>query len=412
MHTVPFSNELLTEIIEKYQTPLQLYDEKAIKENAIHFLEKFSILPNFKQYFAVKALPNPHILKLLTDLGMGLDCSSICELKLAELIGCKKNIMFTSNYTSVEDLKIALDMNVIINLDDITLIEPLYNINNKMPDTLFFRINPGIGKTDSETKSNILAGPDAKFGLDENNIIKAYTKAFKLGVKEFGIHVMTGSNVLNIEYWEELVDKIFLIINQLKENNIKINHINLGGGIGINYYTGEKINVELLANNINNKIIENYTKYNLTVPSIAMENGRFITGPYGYLIAKCNVVKKLYGKTYYGLDACMSNLMRPGMYGSYHHISILNKNENEEIANVVGTLCENNDWFAKDRLLPKAEIDDYFVIHDTGAHSHSMGFQYNGKLRAPEILINNANDKYTIIRRRETFDDYISSVIL
>jgi diaminopimelate decarboxylase len=409
MHNIPFSNELLTEIIEKYQTPLQLYDEKAIKQNAIDFLDKFSILPNFKQYFAVKALPNPHILKLLTNLGMGLDCSSICELKLAELIGCKKNIMFTSNYTSIEDLKIALDMNVIINLDDISLIKPLYNINNKMPEILFFRINPGIGKTDSETKSNILAGPDAKFGLDENNIIKAYTKAFKLGVKEFGIHVMTGSNVLNIEYWKELVDKIFLIINQLKENNIVINYVNLGGGIGINYYTGEQINIELLANNINNKIIENCIKYNLTIPSIAMENGRFITGPYGYLIAKCNVVKKLYGKTYYGLDACMSNLMRPGMYGSYHHISILNKNENKEIANVVGTLCENNDWFAKDRLLPKAEIGDYFVIHDTGAHSHSMGFQYNGKLRAPEILINN-DGEYKIIRRRETFNDYISSV--
>ncbi len=411
---LPFNTDLIDKLVKIYKTPLQIYDVGSMKSNATNFINTFtSYLPGFKQFFAVKALPNPHILKILCDLGMGLDCSSETELLLAKKIGIEGDrIMFTSNFTSVNDLQLAMDMGVIINLDDISLVNDLYKIYSALPSKLFFRFNPGIGRTDSETKSNVLGGPDAKFGMEEEAIISAIKMCSSLGTQEFGIHVMTGSNVTNIDYWSELIDKIFELLNKIKVEGININFINLGGGIGIDYKTGVPIDIDSLGKLIAEKVISNSAKYNLIVPSIFMENGRYITGPYGYLLAKCNVVKELYGKTFYGLDACMSNLMRPGMYNSYHHISIHKKNTNMFLkkANVVGTLCENNDWFAKDRLLPVAEKDDIFIIWDTGAHSHSMGFQYNGKLRAPEIIINE-NQNFKPIRRRETYEDYTSTII-
>lgn len=408
----PFNNFLIERLIKLYGTPLQIYDINSMKENANKFLEIFSRnLPGFKQFFAVKALPNPYILKILTDLGMDLDCSSETELLLAQKIGISGDrVMFTSNFTSDKDLQLALDMGVIINLDDSSLINNLYSIYNKMPEKLFFRYNPGIGKTNSETVSNVLGGPDAKFGMNSDSIIEGIKQSSLLGTKEFGIHVMTGSNVTDINYWSELIDKIFELLDLIKKSGFNINYVNLGGGIGIDYKTGIPIDLKSLAKNISERVIFNTTNYNLITPIIYMENGRFITGPYGYLLAKCNVVKKLYDKTFYGLDACMSNLMRPGMYNSYHHISVFLKNNSTlKPANVVGTLCENNDWFAKDRLLPVAEAGDIFIIWDTGAHAHSMGFQYNGKLRAPEIAI--YDHTFLPIRRRETFDDYISTVI-
>lgn len=409
---LPFDSSTINNLVSSYGTPLQLYDGYNMEQNAINFMETFKkYVPGFKQFFAVKALPNPNILKLLINTGMGLDCSSLSELKLAEMIGVSgSDIMFTSNFTSDSELKQALEKDVIINLDDYSLIDNLYKIDNRLPQKLFFRFNPGIGRTDSETQSNILGGPDAKFGMDGKSIIMSCKKAQQLGTKEFGIHMMTGSNVTNIEYWEELIDKLYELLIKLKQLDVIVSYVNLGGGIGIDYQTGNQVDINILAQKIGKKIIENSNEYNLTVPQVYMENGRFITGPYGYLIAKCNNVKKLYGKTFYGLDACMSNLMRPGMYSSYHHITVLGKENNElEPANVVGTLCENNDWFAKERLLPEANPNDLFVIWDTGAHSHSMGFQYNGKLRAPEVLINQNNIR--LIRRRETFDDYISTIV-
>jgi diaminopimelate decarboxylase len=411
----PFDLALLSKIVRLYETPLQLYDGYNMKLNAENFISIFKkYIPGFKQFFAVKALPNPNILKLLVDMGMGLDCSSFSELKLAQMIGVPgDSIMFTSNYTSTSDLKYALEQNVIINLDDISLITDLYYINNKLPSKLFLRFNPGIGRTDSETKSNVLGGPDAKFGMDTESIIQSCILSKSLGVQEFGIHMMTGSNVTNLDYWEELIDKLFELLDKLNQLNISVQYINLGGGIGIDYKTGIPLDIESLAIKIGNKITENCQKYQLVISQIYMENGRFITGPYGYLITKCNCVKQLYGKTFYGLDACMSNLMRPGMYNSYHHITVIGKDsvreDEKHEANVVGTLCENNDWFAKDRKLPLSKPGDYFVIWDTGAHSHSMGFQYNGKLRASEVLIN--NDTFKLIRRRESFDDYINTVI-
>jgi len=300
-----------------------------------------------------------------------------------------------------------MDMGVIINLDDYSLIDKLYKINNNFPKKLFFRLNPGIGKTNGESESNILGGPNAKFGISPENIMKCYEKSKKYGCEEFGIHMMTGSCVMDNSYWKESIKILIETINSIQDKlDIKINYINIGGGIGIPYKPEDsKVDLE----NLVNTVYETFTENNFVVPNLYMENGRYITGPYGWLISKCSCKKISFDKIFYGLDACMSNLMRPGMYNSYHHISILDKDKNLKVSNVVGTLCENNDWFAKDRLIPNCDEGDIFIIHDTGAHSHSMGFQYNGKLRAPEILID-IEKKDKLIRRRETFDDYISTV--
>ena len=255
----------------------------------------------------------------------------------------------------------------------------------------------------------MLGGPDAKFGISPNNIVKCYQLSKDLGCEEFGIHMMTGSCVMNNNYW---IESINILINNIKkiekEVKIKIKFINIGGGIGIPYKPEEKeIDIQLLVNTIYDTLKKN----DFTIPELYMENGRYITGPHGYLVSKCNCVKESFNQIYYGLDACMSNLMRPGMYNSYHHINILNRNndKNKKICNVVGTLCENNDWFAKNRLLTICDINDIFIIHDTGAHSHSMGFQYNGKLRAPEVLFTK-NNELKLIRRREKFEDYIGTI--
>lgn len=406
----------LRSLIDTFQTPLQIYDGTLIVENQNNFIKKMtSNFPNFKQYFAVKALPNPYILKLLISNGSFLDCSSRVELEIAKKLGMRGNqIMFTSNYTSKEDLIFAKELNAIINLDDISLIDDLASLG-KMPEILSFRLNPGYGKTDSETVSNILGGVEAKFGIPPYQIVEAFKKAKDLGVKRFGLHIMTGSNVLNLDYWDHQIKVLFQNVKNIKDSlDIDLTFINIGGGIGIPYKEDQvKININEFSNKIRECVTREIKYYNISEPDLYMENGRFITGPYGWLISKCNVIKNSYAK-YCGLDACMSNLMRPGMYGAYHHISILGKEDNniKEKINIVGTLCENNDWFAKDRELPVAQVGDIFLIHDTGAHSHSMGFQYNGKLRCPEIIIFNGTTKgMNYIRRRETIDDYLSTIV-
>jgi diaminopimelate decarboxylase len=403
-------------LAKTFETPLQIYDGSLIIENQKIFINTMTNnFPNFRQYFAVKALPNPHILKLLIQNGSYLDCSSRVELEIAKRLGLRGDkIMFTSNYTSKEDLIFAKELGAIINLDDISIIDDLAKLG-KMPELLCFRLNPGIGKTDSETVSNVLGGPDAKFGIPPFQIVEAFKKAKDLGVKKFGIHMMTGSNVLNLDYWDELIKILFQNINNIKKiTDISPSFINIGGGIGIPYKPDQpKIDIEAFSNQIRASITREIQLYNIPEPDLYMENGRFITGPYGWLISKCNVIKNTYAK-YCGLDASMSNLMRPGMYGAYHHISIVGKEKETvtEKVNVVGTLCENNDWFAKDRELPIAEVGDLFVIHDTGAHSHSMGFQYNGKLRCAEIVVfNGSSNGMYYIRRKETIDDYLSTII-
>ena len=397
-------------LCEKYDTPLQLYDEKMIRENVKELINTFSDNFFFKQFFAVKSLPNPVILKILLEEGCGLDCSSTSELYIAEKLGVSgENIMFTSNYTSKNDLKKALDINCIINLDDLSLVHDLHDVASQFPKLISFRLNPGIGKTQSETSSNILGGPGAKFGISPDNILEAYKYAKKYGAERFGIHMMTGSCILNNEYWKESITIMIDIIKKIeKELEIHFEFINIGGGLGIPYKPKEsKININQLVEIIYQTFVENkYLPQNLY-----MENGRYITGPYGWLVSKCHVIKESFGQTYYGLDSCMANLMRPGMYGAYHHISIPDKKNNEKhYANIVGTLCENNDWFAKNRLISKAEVGDIFVIHDTGAHSHSMGFQYNGKLRAPEVLYTCQNE-FTLIREREKIENLYKNCI-
>jgi diaminopimelate decarboxylase len=410
------SDNDIKQLTRIYGTPLQIYDGSMIIENQQNFMSLMkNNFPTFRQYFAAKALPNPHILKMLIENGSYLDCSSSVELEIANNLGLKGNqIMFTSNYTSKDDLKFAKKLNAIINLDDISLIDDLASLGD-MPELLCFRLNPGIGKTDSETVSNILGGPDAKFGIPTFQIVEAFKKAKELGVKKFGIHMMTGSNVLNLDYWDELIKILFQNINNIKNSlDIYPSFINIGGGIGIPYKPNDpKIDIEEFSKKIRASITREIQLYNIPEPDLYMENGRFITGPYGWLISKCNVIKNTYEK-YCGLDATMSNLMRPGMYGAYHHISIVGKDKDYKVekVNVVGTLCENNDWFAKNRELPIVEVGDLFVIHDTGAHSHSMGFQYNGKLRCGEVIIFNGNiDGMQYIRRKETIDDYLSTIV-
>jgi diaminopimelate decarboxylase len=418
---------------------LYVYSKSMIKSNVNNFMSEFKkYFPTFEQYFAVKALPNIHILKLLYDVGLGFDCSSISELEIINQlekiynIKCKK--IFSSNYTTFEDIAyyftdgVTEPSNSILNLDDIDGLNNMINFfdylklsNIKTHDKLFprllcFRLNPCVGMTSSGVESNILAGTGSKFGICTEQIISAYEVAKKYGIKEFGIHVMTGSCILDLEYFSLLVDTVYETINELFiKLDIRVKFINFGGGIGIPYRENvSPINLDLLVKNIYQGVNNNIAKYSLDwVPDVMMENGRYITGPFGWLITRCGSIKTGYNNgIFIGLRACMSNLMRVGMYGAYHHITIprLEAEENKQKTNVVGTLCENNDWFAKDRNLPKGiQIGDIIVIHDCGAHSHSMGFQYNAKLRCGEVLF--SDEGFQLIRRAETYDDYISCVV-
>ena len=342
----------------------------------------------------------------MLDLGMGLDCSSAAELKIAENLKVSGDkIIFTSNYTSREDLLLARKMNVQINLDDSSLVKDLKEVcdGNKLsfPEYLFFRVNPGIGKTNSETKSNVLGGPNAKFGIEPNKLKETISEAKSYGMKNYGIHVMTGSNVLDDSYFLELTETIVKII---KENELTPTQLNLGGGIGIPYTDEQKeINLGNVVDNIKKGLGDLEIR-------IIMENGRYLTGPSGFLFTKVQVIKEAFGKRYLGVNGCMSNLMRPGMYGAYHNIVNFSNPEDDLVEyQIVGNLCENNDWFGKNRMLPKTSIGDILVITDAGAHSHSMGFQYNGKLRSGEFLMD--ENGITKIRRKETLDDYLRTVV-
>jgi diaminopimelate decarboxylase len=410
-------NILLEKIAEEYGTPYQIYDENGIRNNIKNLLRSFkSKFPTFKQFFAVKATPNLNILKIMIDEGCGIDCSSYAELMFAKMLNIGGDlIMYTSNYTEKKDLKLALELNANINLDDVSILDDLIEINNnKSPEKICFRLNPGLGHSDSETISNVLGGENSKFGISKDDIIIGYKRAKEFGSKRFGLHMMTGSCVLDENYWNSTIEVMFEVVNELHKNNIVLEYINIGGGIGISYKPDDKqVCIESLSDTIYNKYNECIKKYNLNYnPSVYMENGRYITGNFGWLVSRCHVIKKTNGKIFYGLDASMANLMRPGMYGSYHDITIPkynNLNTPKIKANVVGTLCENNDWFAKERELPEAQKYDLFVIHNTGAHGHSMGFNYNSKFRAPEILFKE-NKEIKLIRKRETTDDLINLI--
>lgn len=424
--------ERLISLMNLSNGPIYVYDEVQIRNNAKLFMETFKkYMPKFKQYFAVKATPNKHIMDILCEEGMGFDCSSLSEITLVGQLNRPTEIIYSSNYTSVDDCEELLcsiyegiidcdhdeEIKIIINLDDIdcleNLIEASLNTKLPLPDTISFRLNPLMGTTNSETQSNILGGQDSKFGIPTNKIIEAYARAITVGFKKFGIHVMTGSCVLDVNYFKELVDVVFDVVNKIHSTlSIDFDFVDLGGGIGIPYKPEqEPINLDSLAKTISEQVQHNIKLYNLPFePTIAMENGRFITGPFGWLVTQCKSIKNGFNDVkFYGLNASMANLMRPGMYGAYHHIYVprLDEDENErnirEECNVVGSLCENNDWFAKNRSLPKnIKKNDVFVICDTGAHGFSMGFQYNGKTRSAEWLYNSEIDKFKIIRCKET----------
>jgi len=424
-HVVPVTLAQLEEIATTHGTPYQLYDEEGIRQNARHLITTFKQhFPSFQQHFAVKALPNPKILQILMEEGCGLDCSSTSELYIADKLNCPgDHVCFTSNFTSASDLLTAAKQGVLINLDDVSLVQTLYDVtadNVGFPELISFRLNPGEGRTDSTTKSNVLGGPDAKFGVAHFQIVDAYKKAIECGAKRFGIHMMTGSCVMSNTYWEESLGRMLDTVAALRQElNIEFEFINVGGGIGIPYKPKEvTVSIEDLAARMRAVWDAKLEEHGMPEPVLHMENGRYMTGPFGWLVARCQAIKRSYA-TYYGLDACMSNLMRPGMYGSYHHITVPARDgfvhgTNERIstfisdtveterAHIVGTLCENNDWFAKNRLTAKAQIGDLFVLHETGAHAHSMGFQYNGKLRAPELLLQTDGTTVELIRQRET----------
>ena len=408
---LPFNKKQIEEIIKKYPTPFHIYNEKGVRENARRFYKVFDWVPGFKNYFAVKALPNPYILKILKEEGMGVDCSSLSEIILSKKVGFTgEDIMFSSNDTAAKEFKEAKEVGVIINLDDITHIKTLEDIAG-IPEVICFRYNPGPLR---KSEGNVIIGnpEQAKFGMTKEQLLKSYEIMRSKGVKRFGLHTMVVSNELNIDALAETTDMLFdLVIEINQELGIKIEFINLGGGIGIPYKPEQKeVNLEELSKRIKAQYEEKIVGKNLDPLRIIMECGRMVTGPYGYLVTRVIHEKHIY-KEFIGVDACMANLMRPGMYGAYHHETVLGKEDKPltHTYDVVGSLCENNDKFAIDRKLPKIEIGDIIVIHDTGAHGYSMGFNYNGKLRSAELLLK-PDGTVKMIRRAETIDDYFATL--
>ena len=404
-----FTKKQIAEIMQKHPTPFHIYDEAGIRGNARQFKKAFSILPGFNEFFAVKALPNPFIMGILKEEGFGADCSSYPELLLAEKIGLQKeNIMFSSNDTPATEYKKARDLGAIINLDDISHI-PFLESAAGFPDLICLRFNPGPAR-----KGNIIIGDpkEAKYGFTREQLFEGYRILQEKGIKRFGLHTMVISNELNPDFFIETAKMMFELATEIKEKlGIKLEFVNLGGGLGIPQKPEEKaLDYDKLAAGIKKAYDEIIVKNNLDGIKIFMECGRVITGPYGYLVTTVLHLKHIY-KEYVGCDACMANFMRPALYGAYHHITILGK-ENEpttKMYDVTGSLCENNDKFAIDRPLPEVREGDILVIHDTGAHGHAMGFNYNGKLRSAELLLRE-NGEVIQIRRAETADDYFATL--
>ncbi|HHV65815.1 MAG TPA: diaminopimelate decarboxylase [Peptococcaceae bacterium] len=408
--SLPFSKQQLEEIVQAHGTPFHIYDEKAIRENVRRLQKAFSWVPGFKEYFAVKATPNPYILEILAEEGTGADCSSLPELILAEKVGLRgEEIVFTSNDTPGEEYRKARELGAIINLDDITHIDFLAK-EAGIPEMISFRYNPGPLR---QGGNSIIGNPEeAKYGVTREQLFECYPKVRSMGAKRFGLHTMIISNELDPDYFVETATMMFELAVELKQRlNINIEIINLGGGIGIPYHPEqEPVNLEYLGAQVQKAYNRIIVPNGLDPIRIVMECGRVITGPYGYLVARVLHRKEIY-KNYIGLDASMADLMRPGMYGAYHHITVVGK-ENwplDHKYDVTGSLCENNDKFAVDRMLPRIDIGDLIVIHDTGAHGHAMGFNYNGKLRSKELLLK-PDGRVMQIRRAETIDDYFATL--
>lgn len=411
MNKVPFvTKEQLDEIVKKYPTPFHLYDEKGIRENARKLKQAFAWNPGFKEYFAVKATPNPTILKILKEEGCGTDCSSLTELMMSERMGFSGNeIMFSSNDTPAEEFRKARELDATINLDDITHIDFLKE-SAGIPKKISCRFNPGGV---FELGTDIMDNPgDAKYGMTKEQILEAYSRLKELGVETFGMHAFLASNTVSNAYYPALAKILFELAVEIKEKTgVKLSFINLSGGVGIPY-TPDKEPNDILA--IGAGVHEVYDE--VLVPAgmgdvkIFTELGRFMLAPYGHLVVKAIHEKHTY-KEYIGVDACAVNLMRPAMYGAYHHITVMGKEQEpcDHKYDVTGSLCENNDKFAVDRMLPKIDMGDLLVIHDTGAHGFAMGYNYNGKLKSAEVLLRE-DGSTMLIRRAETPEDYFATL--
>lgn len=408
---LPFSKQQLEKITDQYPTPFHIYDEKGIREYARKFNRTFSWNPGFKEYYAIKSAPNPYLMKIMREEGFGIDCSSFAELVIAEQLGMSGDeIMFTSNDTPAYEYQKAIDLGAIINLDDISHIEYLEK-NVGLPQLVCFRYNPGSLK-DGNT---IIGHPEeAKYGFTREQLFAGYQMLKDKGVKRFGLHTMVASNELDAAYFVETAQILFDLIVEIKQKvGITIEFANLGGGIGIPYRpTDQPVDLDFMSQGIKKLYQEKIEANGLAPLRIYFESGRAMTGPFGFLVSKVLHIKKTY-KQYAGLDSSMANLMRPALYGSYHHITVMGKEyePQDQVYDVTGSLCENNDKFAINRKLPKMEQGDLVVIHDTGAHGHAMGFNYNGKLRSAELLLRE-NGEIVQIRRAETLSDYFRTLDL
>lgn len=394
------------QLVEHYGSPFHIYDEVGIRETGENLKKLFSGVAGFREYYAVKALPNPSILKLMSDMGFGFDCSSIGELVLSRQIGARgEDIMFTSNNTDQTEFRVAAEEGgCVLNLDDMSLIEKVPDF----PELICFRYNPGPRRT-----GNVIIGNpvEAKYGLSHEQVVEAYRLAQKRGAKRFGLHTMVASNELDYTYMVETA-KMVLEISELVESElgIQFEFVNIGGGVGIPYHPDQApLDIDSMAAEIE-VLFNAFREKHSYVPRMYMESGRFMTGPHGCLVTSAINHKNIY-RNYIGVDACMSALMRPALYDAYHHIDVIGKEgaPKDQVYDVAGSLCENNDKFAVQRELPKIDAGDILVIHDTGAHGHAMGFQYNAKLRTKELLLR-ADGSVELIRREETLDDYFATL--
>ena len=412
MNKKPFvTKEQLDEITAKFPTPYHLYDEKGIRDNAKAVKEAFAWNKGYREYFAVKACPNPTLIQIMKEYGCGCDCSSMTELMLSKAMGCKgADIMFSSNATPAEEYQYAAKLGAIINLDDITHIDFLEKAIGYIPETISCRYNPGgLFKISND----IMDTPgDAKYGMTTEQLFEAFKILKAKGAKKFGIHAFLASNTVTNEYYPMLAKVLFEVAVKLeKETGADIEFINLSGGVGIPYKPDQEPNdIRVIGEGVRKVYEEVLVPAGMGDVALYTEMGRFMTGPYGCLVTKAIHEKHTY-KEYIGCDACAVNLMRPAMYGAYHHITVMGKEDQpcDHKYDITGSLCENNDKFAIDRMLPKIDMGDYLVIHDTGAHGYAMGYNYNGKLKSAEILLKE-DGSFEMIRRAETPRDYFATL--
>ena len=411
MPNFSLSDNVFEAAARQFPTPFHLYDEKGIRDCARALNAAFSWAPHFKEYYAVKALPNPHILKIFQEEGCGLDCSSECELLLAERLGMRgDDVMFSANAMPPQEFAHARAMDAIINLDDISDIDILAE-NGGIPEVVCARYNPGGEFT---LGTAIMGSPgESKYGWTRQQLTDGLKRLKEMGVKKFGLHSFLASNTTDNSYYPRLAGILFELGAALaKECDLELDFINLSGGVGIPYYPdGQKADIAKIGRDVKAEYIRVFGDPEKATVGIKAELGRYMTGPYGWLLTRAVHEKDIY-KRYLGVDACASNLMRPAMYGAYHHIHICGKRDAkaDTLYDVTGCLCENNDKFAVDRRLPKAEMGDLLVIHDTGAHGFAMGYQYNGRLRSAEVMYTEAGD-FRLIRRAETPEDYFATLV-